>query len=93
MSAPNFEHYVNDKTKGSEFEYVLKKAKMKDPEAMGLLRNKNFQQRMFTHVSKRSRSPEQTIKALLMKVGAAVSIILFERLLNQLLKPTPVKGR
>jgi len=93
MSAPNFENYVNDKTKGSEFEYVLKKAKMKDPEAMSLLRNKNFQHRMFTHVSKRSRSPEQTISALLMKVGAAVSIILFERLLNHLLKPASVKGR
>lgn len=93
MSAPNFETYVNDKTKGSEFEYVLRKAKMKDPEAINLLKNKNFQHRMFTHVSKRARSPEQTIKALLMKVGAAVSIILFERLLNHLLKPTPVKGR
>jgi len=93
MSAPNFENYVNDKTKGSEFEFVLRKAKMKDPEAMSLLKNKNFQQRMFTHVSKRSRSPEKTIGALLMKVGAAISIILFEKLLNHLLKPTPVKGR
>lgn len=93
MSAPNFEAYVNDRTKGSEFEFVLRKAKMKDPEALGLLKSKSFQQRMFTHVSKRSRSPEQTIKALLMKVGAAVSIILFERLLNHLLKPASVKGR
>jgi len=93
MSAPNFENYVNDKTKGSEFEYVLKKAKMKDPEALSLLKNKNFQHRMFTHVSKRSRSTEQTIAAILMKVGTAISIILIERLLNHLLKPTPVKGR
>jgi hypothetical protein len=93
MSAPNFEHYVNEKTKGSEFEFVLRKAKMKDPEAVGLLKSKNFQQRMFTHVSKRSRSPEQTIKALLMKVGVAVSIILFEKLLGRLLKPTAAKVR
>lgn len=93
MSAANFERYINDKTKGSEFEYVIRKAHLKDPEAMGLLRSKNFQQRMFVHVSKRSRSPEQTIRALLMKVGAAVSIILFERLLATLLKTTPAKGR
>jgi hypothetical protein len=93
MSAANFERYVNDKTKGSEFEYVLRKANLKDPEALGLIRDKNFQRRMFVHVSRRSRSPEQTIKAILMKVGAAVSIILFEKLLGNLLKTTPAKGR
>lgn len=93
MSTANFERYVNDKTKGSEFEYVLRKATLKDPEAVGLIKDKNFQRRMFVHVSRKSRSPEQTIKALLMKVGTAVSIILFEKLLGNLLKNTPAKGR
>lgn len=84
MNAVSFESYVTDRSRGSEFEYVLERAKQSDPIAQSILKNRGFQKRMFVHIQSKGRSPEQTIKLLFFKAGTAIAIVLFERLLTTL---------
>jgi hypothetical protein len=89
MELSKFEQSIMEKAKGSEFEFVLKKAKEQDPEAIVILRSKGFQRRLFYHINKSSRTPEQVMKSILYKAGAAIAIVLFERVLTAILKGKP----
>lgn len=81
----NFESYVEDRAKGTEYEYLIRRAKQKDPEALAILRSKETQKRIFTIIHRRESSAEQFIQSILYKAGSAVLIIIFEKLINYLL--------
>ena len=81
-----FEAFIVERAKGSEFEYLLRRAKAQDKEAIELLKNKELQKRLFTHINKRNRTPDQKLIAIFYRALAAIGILLFERLLNHLLK-------
>lgn len=82
-----FEKDLIEKTKGSEFEYVIQRAREGDKGAKELMRDKTFQRRLFTHINRKTKKPEQLLTSILLKAGAAIAIVLFERLLNLILKP------
>lgn len=86
MEMSKFEQFIVEKAAGSEFEFVLKKAKEQDKEAMEILKSKGFQRRLFYHINKSNRTPEQVMKSILYKTGAAIAIVLFERILSSILK-------
>lgn len=86
MEISNFEKTILEKTKGSEFEFVLLKAQAGDEDAKALLKSKEFRRRLFVHMNKTGRKPQETLKIILFKAGTAIAIVLFERLLAHLFK-------
>jgi hypothetical protein len=83
-----FEELVSKKSRGSEFEFILERAKQRDPVALKVLRNRDFQRRMFIHINKKNQPPEFVIKTILLKIGTAITIVLVEKLFKKLLKTT-----
>jgi hypothetical protein len=83
-----FEEMVSEKSKGSEFEFILARAKQRDPTALKVLRNRDFQRRMFIHINKKNQPPEFVIKTILLKIGTAIAIVVVEKLFKKLLKTT-----
>jgi len=86
MEMDKFEKFVMEKAKGSEFEFVMKRAQAKDPEALEVIKDKGFQRRLFVFVNRRSKTPEQLMKSILYKTGAAIAIIAIEKLLAAIIK-------
>lgn len=82
----NFNEDILEKSKGSEFEIVLRRAYQNDPEAVELLKNRGFQKRLFVYVNKKHSSPEGLMRSVFYKTVAAIAVVLVERVLLTLIE-------